>query len=159
MPPTRPIHPLSRRPARLVAGLQTIANLRAHCKPLRRISCRSRRILGLVQVSASLVRNSTRAEGLWRGPRGRVAAVAPTSADALLGLLHPAWQALIAGCLVLVTVLGLRRLLERGPARMTNALVVTGLLIVLVTAIGLLAVSCSGDGSSRSSTTTPTGDR
>ena len=64
------------------------------------------------------------------------------AADGLLGLLHPMWQALIAVSLLVVTILGLGRLLARGPARMTNALVVTGLLIVAITVVGTLAVSC-----------------
>lgn len=69
----------------------------------------------------------------------------PNSAgDALLGLLHPAWQALIACCLLVVTVLGIRRLAERGPARVTNAILFTGFLIVAVTVVGTLVVSCSG---------------
>jgi heme A synthase len=74
--------------------------------------------------------------------RGRVAGVSNVAADGLLGLLHPMWQALIAVSLLVVTVLGLRRLAARGPARMTNALVVTGLLIVAITVVGTLAVSC-----------------
>jgi hypothetical protein len=53
--------------------------------------------------------------------------------DALLGLLQPAFQVLIAGLLLIITILGLRRLAQRGPARMTNAVVVTGLLIVTFT--------------------------
>ncbi len=65
------------------------------------------------------------------------------AADALLGLLHPAWQALIAVCLLIITVLGVARMVRRGPARMTNALLVTGLLIVAITVVGTLAVSCS----------------
>jgi len=65
------------------------------------------------------------------------------SADALLGLLHPAWQALIAVCLLLVTVLGIWRLAGRGPARMTSAVFFTGFLIVVITVVGTLAVSCS----------------
>ena len=64
------------------------------------------------------------------------------AAEGLLGLLHPMWQALIAVCLLIVTVLGLRRIAVRGPARMTNALVVTGFLIVAITVVGTLAVSC-----------------
>ena len=64
------------------------------------------------------------------GKRGRVTGVSNVAADGLLGLLHPVWQALIAVCLLVVTVLGLRRLAARGPARMTNALFVTGFLIV-----------------------------
>lgn len=65
------------------------------------------------------------------------------AADALLGLLHPFWQALIAFCLLAVTLIGVQRLLSRGPARMTNALVVVGFLIVAITVLGALAVSCS----------------
>lgn len=68
------------------------------------------------------------------------------AADALLGLLHPAWQALIAVCLLAVTLLGVQRLLARGPARMTNAVLFVGLLIVIVTVLGVLAVSCSEPG-------------
>jgi hypothetical protein len=62
----------------------------------------------------------------------------------MLGLLHPFWQALIGGCLVVVTFLGIRRLAMRGPARVTNGVLVTGLLIVSVMVIGTLAVSCEG---------------
>lgn len=76
--------------------------------------------------------------------RGRVVVVSSPSADALLSLLDPAWQALIAGCLLVVTVLGLRRLAARGPARMMNAVLVTGSLIVAVAVIGTVVVSCAG---------------
>jgi hypothetical protein len=76
-------------------------------------------------------------------PRGTVADVPPVAADALLSLLHPAWQTLIAVCLLIVTILGLRRLAARGPARMTTAVLVTGGLIVALTLLGTLAVSCS----------------
>ena len=71
--------------------------------------------------------------------------VPTVAADALLDLLHPGWQALIAGCLLVVTVLGVARLVRRGPARMTNGLLVTGLLILAITVFGTIAVSCSGD--------------
>jgi hypothetical protein len=74
----------------------------------------------------------------------------------LLSLLHPAWQALIAVCLLVVTVLGIWRIAERGPARMKNGLLVTGLLIVAIAVIGTLAVSCSGANSSADGHT-PTG--
>ena len=76
--------------------------------------------------------------------RGTVAGVSNVAADGLLGLLHPMWQALIAVCLLVVTILGLRRLAVRGPARMTNALFLTGFLIVAITVVGTLAVSCEG---------------
>ncbi|MGE5828406.1 MAG: hypothetical protein ACM30G_08590 [Micromonosporaceae bacterium] len=61
------------------------------------------------------------------------------SPDGLLDLLHPAWQALIAGCLLVVLVLGVRRLAERGPTRMANAMLVTALLIVALTVVTALA--------------------
>jgi hypothetical protein len=69
--------------------------------------------------------------------------VPSVAADALLGLLHPAWQALIAACLLIVTLLGIQRLLARGPARMTSAVLFVGFLIIAITAISALAVSCS----------------
>jgi hypothetical protein len=75
------------------------------------------------------------------------------AADALLGLLHPAWQALIAGCLLIITVLGVARMARRGPARMTNALLATGLLIVAITVVGVLAVSCSDSANGQTSQT------
>jgi len=78
-----------------------------------------------------------------------------SAADGLLGLLHPAWQALIACCLLLVTVLGIRRLAVRGPTRMTNAVFLTGFLIVAFTVGGTLIVSCSGPSGSQY----PTQDR
>jgi hypothetical protein len=70
--------------------------------------------------------------------------VPPVAADALLSLLSPAWQTLIAVCLLIVTILGLRRLAARGRARMTTAVLVTGGLILALTMLGTLAVSCSG---------------
>jgi hypothetical protein len=41
----------------------------------------------------------------------------PFAVPGLLELLHPAWQALIAVCLLLVLLLGLRRMAQRGPSR------------------------------------------
>jgi hypothetical protein len=58
--------------------------------------------------------------------------VAYAASDGLLGLLHPILQAAIAGCLLLVLVLGTHRLIQRGPSRMTRAALVTALLIVAV---------------------------
>jgi hypothetical protein len=78
-----------------------------------------------------------------RSPAWQSAGVQNSAAEGLLGLLHPAWQALIAICLLVVTLLGLRRLASRGPARVTNALFFTGFLILAVTVVGTLAVSCS----------------
>lgn len=61
------------------------------------------------------------------------------SPDGLLDLLHPAWQALIAGCLLVALLLGVRRLAERGPTRMANAMLVTAFLIVALTVLTALA--------------------
>ena len=72
------------------------------------------------------------------------------TADGLLGLLGSGWQIVIALCLVVITGLGLLRLLGRGPNRVTNGVLVTGFLIVAITVIGTLAVSCSGPGDTRS---------
>jgi hypothetical protein len=55
------------------------------------------------------------------------------AADGLLGLLHPVLQAAIAGCLLLVLLLGGYRLLQRGPSRMNTALLITGGLIIALT--------------------------
>ncbi len=81
--------------------------------------------------------------------------MANPSSDALLGMLHPAWQAAIAGVLLIVTILGVRRMAARGPARMTNAVFVIGLLIVAITVIGTLAVSCAGPHQSSSEMRSP----
>ena len=59
--------------------------------------------------------------------------------DALLGLLAPAWQILITVCLVVVLLLGLRRLASRGASRMNTAVLVTGGLIVAIAALGALS--------------------
>jgi hypothetical protein len=75
-----------------------------------------------------------------------------TSYDGLLGPLHPAWQAFIAICVLVVTLLGIRRLAVRGPARVTNAVFFTGFLIVAITVVGTLVVSCSGQDGQRSTT-------
>jgi hypothetical protein len=52
-------------------------------------------------------------------------------------MLLPVWQ-LVIGMLVLVAVVvSARRLLRRGPSRMTTGLIVTGAAIVGLTALGL----------------------
>jgi hypothetical protein len=84
-----------------------------------------------------------------------VAGVPLIAGDALLDLLQPAWQALIAACLLVVTVLGIRRLAVRGPARVTNAVFVTGFLIIAITVVGTLVVSCSDPQSRSTSQTEP----
>jgi hypothetical protein len=46
--------------------------------------------------------------------------------DALLDLLFPIWQLTIGACVLVTVILCARRLLRRGPSRMTRALIVTG---------------------------------
>ena len=55
------------------------------------------------------------------------------------------WQIVIALCLLIVTAVGLARLVGRGPTRMTNGVFITGFLIVAITVIGSFAVSCWPD--------------
>jgi hypothetical protein len=86
--------------------------------------------------------------------RGRVVDVQADTSDGLLGLLGDGWRIAIAVCLVLVTVIGLARLVGRGPTRMTNGVFITGLLIVAITVVGTLAVSCTDSGT-RAAVQTP----
>ena len=65
------------------------------------------------------------------------------SSDGLLGLLGDGWRIAIAVCLLLVTAVGLARLVGRGPTRMANGVFITGFLIVAITVVGTLAVSCT----------------
>jgi hypothetical protein len=58
--------------------------------------------------------------------------------DGLTGLLGPLWQIVIAGCLLVVLVIGTHRLIQRGPSRMGHAVLVTGALIVTLAVIGVL---------------------
>ena len=88
-------------------------------------------------------------------PRGRVATVQGYTADGLLGLLHSGWQIVIGVCLLVVTAIGLARLVSRGPTRMTNGVFVTGFLIVAITVVGTFAVSCSGAGDGRAASQLP----
>jgi hypothetical protein len=69
-----------------------------------------------------------------------------STGDGLLWLLPVGWQIVIAVCLLVVTAVGLARLVGRGPTRMTNGIFVTGFLIIAITVIGTLAVSCSSGG-------------
>ena len=58
--------------------------------------------------------------------------------DALLGQLFPLWHLAIGGCVVVTVVLCTRRLLRRGPSRMTRALIVTGSAAIGLATLGLL---------------------
>jgi hypothetical protein len=64
--------------------------------------------------------------------------MAGMSQDALLGLLFPVWQLLIGAFVLVTVVLAGRRLLLRGPSRMTRALIVTGGAAVGLATLGLL---------------------
>jgi hypothetical protein len=68
-------------------------------------------------------------------------ATAPLAEETLLGLLLPFWQLVIGAFVVVVVLLSLRRLAQRGPSRMTTALVVTGAAIVGFTVVGVLLQS------------------
>ena len=83
--------------------------------------------------------------GRFATTRGRVARVQAETSDGLLGLLHEGWQIVIAVCLLIVTAIGLGRLVGRGPTRMTNGVFVIGFIIVAITVVGTLAASCSAD--------------
>jgi len=60
------------------------------------------------------------------------------SQDALLGQLSPLWHLTIGGCVLVTVVLCTRRLLRRGPSRMTRALIVTGSAAVGLATLGIL---------------------
>jgi hypothetical protein len=77
------------------------------------------------------------------------------TADGLLGLLAGGWQIVIAVCLLVITAVGLARLVGRGPTRMTNGVFVTGFLIVAITIVGTIAVSCSSGGDGRAASQRP----
>lgn len=58
--------------------------------------------------------------------------------DALLGLLLPFWQLVIGAIVLVVVLISVRRLAERGPSRMTTALVVTAMAIIGFAVVGVL---------------------
>ncbi|GLY24742.1 hypothetical protein Misp04_44740 [Micromonospora sp. NBRC 101691] len=58
--------------------------------------------------------------------------------DALLGLLLPIWQLVIAVLVLFAVVASVRRLARRGPSRMSTALLVTAAAIAGLAVIGVL---------------------
>jgi hypothetical protein len=58
--------------------------------------------------------------------------------DALLGLLLPFWQMVIGLFVAVAVVVTLYRLLQRGPSRMTTAMLVTGGAVVGIALVGIL---------------------
>jgi hypothetical protein len=59
-------------------------------------------------------------------------------ADAVLDLLLPIWQVTIGCCVLAALVVSVARLSRRGPTRMGRALVVTGVAVLGVAAVGIL---------------------
>jgi hypothetical protein len=64
--------------------------------------------------------------------------MAGMSQDALLGQLFPLWDLTIAGCVLVTVVLCTRRLLRRGPSRMTRGMIVAGAAALGLAVLGLL---------------------
>lgn len=62
----------------------------------------------------------------------------PLAGEALLGLLLPFWQVVIALFVLVAVVVSVRRLARRGPSRMTTALLVIAAAITGLTVIGVL---------------------
>jgi hypothetical protein len=60
----------------------------------------------------------------------------PLAADALLGLLAPLWQLVIGVLVLVVVVVSVRRLAQRGPSRMSAALLVIGGAVVCLAVLG-----------------------
>ena len=58
--------------------------------------------------------------------------------DALLGMLFPMWQIVIAACLIIVTIIAGHKLLMRGPSRMSRGVVVAGGAILGVVLLSVL---------------------
>ncbi|MFU8876345.1 hypothetical protein [Micromonospora sp. SL4-19] len=61
--------------------------------------------------------------------------------ETLLGLLMPFWQLVIGAFVVFVVLVSVRRLVRRGPSRMTTALVITAVAIAGFTVVGVLLES------------------
>jgi hypothetical protein len=58
--------------------------------------------------------------------------------NALLNLLLPIWQVVIALCVVAAVAVVSVRLARRGPSRITTALLVTGGAVVAICVVGIL---------------------
>ncbi|HEX6073820.1 MAG TPA: hypothetical protein VFZ32_00970 [Micromonosporaceae bacterium] len=60
------------------------------------------------------------------------------ASDALLALLHPGWRLVIGVCVAATVIVAGARLMQRGPSRMTSAMGVTVVILVLLVAVTLL---------------------
>jgi hypothetical protein len=65
----------------------------------------------------------------------------PPAPDALLGLLVPLWQLIIGVLVVVVVVVSVRRLLQRGPSRMSGAMLLVGAAVVAVAVVSYVVQS------------------
>jgi hypothetical protein len=78
----------------------------------------------------------------WRSPT-RVQLNDPVrdtiAADALLGLLLPFWQLVLAAVIILFVLAASVRLARRGRSRMNTAIIVTGVALLGLVVIGVLA--------------------
>jgi hypothetical protein len=61
--------------------------------------------------------------------------------DALLNLLLPLWQVAIGLCVLAAVVVVAVRLAQRGPSRITTALLVTGTAVLAICAVGFFLSS------------------
>ncbi|GLI03778.1 hypothetical protein [Phytohabitans aurantiacus] len=58
--------------------------------------------------------------------------------DALLGMLFPFWQLVIAAFVVVTLVLSVRRLAQRGRSRMMTGMLISGGVVIGLAVIGTL---------------------
>jgi hypothetical protein len=58
--------------------------------------------------------------------------------DVLLGILLPFWQPVIGGFVLVAVVASVYRLAQRGPSRMSLALLLSGGAVVCLTVLGVL---------------------
>jgi hypothetical protein len=64
----------------------------------------------------------------------------PTTQDALLGALAPLWQVLVACCVLIVSITAGARLVRRGRSRMGTAMMLTGTVLVVLSAVVVLGI-------------------
>ncbi len=58
--------------------------------------------------------------------------------ELLLGMLRPVWQLVIGGFVLVAVVAAVYRLAQRGPSRMSLALLLSGGAVVCLTVLGML---------------------
>ena len=67
-----------------------------------------------------------------------MASTRPLAADALLDMLVPLWQLVIAVLVLVTVVVSVLRLAKRGPSRMGAAMLVVGGAVVCLAVLGYL---------------------